>query len=115
MTTQLRHTRLAIVISILYSVGQVSLGLILHPYQTMQMLVEDTVFVWLSLLPSMLFVISVLLWRFIFDPFLVAVFGSYTVGIIPFIGLWFSLYMLYWQCLLVYLLFRFTHIFRDYS
>ena len=96
------------ILSTTYSIGQASLGLLLHPYQTMQDLVESGVFIWLSLLPFGLWMVGGGLWM---------VGNRLFFQTLPFIGLWifallwFSLFLLLWQILLLYLLVRFWQAF----
>ncbi len=105
-------------ISIGYSIGQLTLGLLLHPYQTMQMLVEDRVFIWMSLLPTAVLAVVTLLWRWLVVPSVQTVFSCQTSGFIgcdyiTFTSDWLTFFMLYWQVLLLYLLFRFTSVYRS--
>lgn len=101
-----------------YALGQISLGLLLHPYQTMQMLVEDRVFVWMSIAPTLLLAFATVVWRVILEPFLyflicqvAGVCGNDVVATtLAFLTNWFTFYMLYWQVLLMYLLFRFRSV-----
>jgi hypothetical protein len=62
-------------LSVLYIVGRFILGLLLHPYQSMQILLEEKVFVWLTLTPAMLLAIITLAWRGLFLPGLSAIFN----------------------------------------
>jgi hypothetical protein len=104
-------------LSILYSVGQLTLGLLLHPYQTMQSLVEDKVFVWMTLLPTGVLAIVTVLWRFLIVPAVQLVFSCQKTGFVgctwlPFFSNWLTFFCLYWQILLLYLFFRFSSIFK---
>jgi hypothetical protein len=108
---------LAAAASIFYSLGQITLGLLLHPYQTMQSLVEDKVFVWMTLLPTGVYVVAKALWHFIIIPVVHYVFScssSNFLGcdLIPFFANWLVLFCVFWQILLLYLLLRFFLIFR---
>jgi hypothetical protein len=102
--------------SLFYSIGQLSLGLLLHPYRTMQMLVEDKVFVWMALIPTLLLGFSTIVWRFLLMPFLNIVLLDYSDQTIKVFMLlltnWFTFYMFFWQILLLYLLFRFSTVLR---
>ena len=106
------------VLSAGYSIGQITLGLLLHPYQTMQSLVEDGVFVWMTLLPTAVLAVVILLWRLLIVPVVQLVFscqggGGFAVlcGTLPFLSDWLMLFCLYWQVLLLYLLVRFHSVF----
>lgn len=93
-----------LVLSTSYSIFQASAGLLLHPYQTMQYLVEEKVFVWLTFIPTFILAVFVLLWWLSIRYFFLS---------IPFIGLWaFALvwavcFTVFWQILLLYFLIRF--------
>lgn len=98
--------------SFLYSCGQIGLGLLVHPYQTMQSLVEEKVFVWMSLLPMGVLAAVTITWRYIIVPMVGMVFSCQQTGFIgcqllPFLSNWITFFIVYWQVLLVYLLFRF--------
>jgi len=103
--------------SFIYALGQITLGLLLHPYQTMQSLVKDKVFVWMSLLPTLVLALVTLLWRFSIVPIVGLVFSCRATD---FVGCEFlslvsnviTFFCLYWQVLLFYLLFRFTVVFK---
>jgi len=103
--------------SVMYSVGQLGLGLLLHPYQTMQMLVEDKLFVWMALIPTLMLGFATLVWRFIATPVLIFLLsGVATENFDLFLVLftnWFTFYMLFWQVLLLYLLFRFSSVLKE--
>lgn len=98
--------------SFFYSCGQIGLGLLLHPYQTMQSLVEEKVFVWMSLLPAGILAVVTVLWRFVVVP---VVRTSFSCAQTAFIGCellrffsnWMTFFIIFWQLMLVYLLFRF--------
>jgi len=129
-----------VVVSVGYSVGQITLGLLLHPYQTMQQLLEDKIFVWMALLPTGALGVVMLVWRFVVVPVVQMVFscssgggvaglaggameagfgdsliasGLLTLcGWLPFVADWLSLFCIYWQVLLLYLLVRFHLVFQ---
>lgn len=105
------------VLSFIYSLGQITLGVLLHPYQTMQMVVEDKVFVWMSLLPTGVLAIVTVLWRFGIVPLVRVMFTCAEVPLfacdyLPFISNWLTFFCIYWQVLLLYLLFRFSWVFK---
>lgn len=100
-----------------YAMGQIGLGLMLHPYQTMQSLVTDKVFVWMSLLPSLVLAVVTLAWRWLIVPTVQYFFSCQSSGVFlcDYLGLIANIvvfFCLYWQCLLLYLLFRFRSVFR---
>lgn len=106
--------------SVIYSLGQITLGLLVHPYQTMQSLVRDKVFVWMSLLPTLVLGLVTIGWRLLVVPLVSAVFSCQSSQIIgcwwlPFVSNWLTFFCLYWQILLLYLLFRFHSVFRQVS
>lgn len=111
---------IAVLASFLYSIGQITLGLLLHPYQTMQSLVQDKVFIWMTLLPVGVYVIAKVLWLFVLVPVVRYVFSCSTSSffgcdLIPFVANWLVLFCVYWQVLLLYLLLRFFLVFRTAS
>jgi hypothetical protein len=100
-----------------YAVGQIGLGLLLHPYQTMQSLVEEKVFIWMTLFPMGVLAVITMGWRFAVVPAVRLVFSCSTSGLIacdtlPFISNWLTFFCLYWQILLLYLFFRFSSVFK---
>ena len=106
-----------IITSLIYSVFQIAQGLLLHPYQTMQSLVRDKVFVWMTLLPTLVLALVTVIWRFLIVPLVGLIFScqaSSFVGcdILPFISDWLTFFCVFWQILLLYLLFRFSSVFR---
>ncbi len=104
--------------SLIYSIGQITLGLLLHPYQTMQLLVQEKVFVLMSLLPTVLLGLVTVLWRYLFVPLVRVVFSCTTAGFfgcdyIDFASNWLTFFIVFWQLLLLYLFFRFWWLYRD--
>lgn len=104
--------------SFFYSLFQISQGLLLHPYQTMQSLVREQVFIWMSFLPSIFLVGLTLIWRyilfiilkfFISHIFLIAP----LVSAVKFFGNCLIFFCLYWQIVLGYLLFRFREAWKN--
>lgn len=98
--------------SFLYSIGQITLGLLLHPYQTMQSLIQERVFVWMAAIPLYTLVVVTVLWRFILVPAVQLVFSCSTqyyfaCDALSFISNTLIFFCWYWQVLLVYLLVRF--------
>ncbi len=102
--------------SISYSLGQIALGLLLHPYQTMQSLVEDKVFVWMTLLPTGILGLVTVMWRFILVPTVQLAFSCssssfFLCDYLPFFSNWLTFFCIYWQVMLFYLLYRFQKAF----
>jgi len=94
--------------SIIYSLGQITLGLFLHPYQSMQNLVRDQVFIPLMLLPTLL----ASLFYILFAWWLLALFYDESI-IFRLVYRSFFFFFLFWQILLVYLFWRFRRAFSD--
>ncbi len=110
-------TTLTLVTSVIYSLAQITLGLLLHPYQTMQSLVRDKVFVWMSLLPSLTLAIVTVLWKLVVVPVVRLVFSCQSTGFVgcewlPFVSNWLTFFCIFWQIMLLYLLFRFNKVFK---
>ncbi len=104
-------------VAFIYSLGQITLGLLLHPYQTMQSLVRDKVFIWMALLPTGVLALVTVLWRFAVVPLVRLFFSCQSSNFggcewLPFISNWLTFFCIYWQILLMYLLFRFGWVFR---
>ncbi|MFH2118386.1 MAG: hypothetical protein ABII10_01470 [Candidatus Paceibacterota bacterium] len=102
--------------SLLYSVGQITQGLFLHPYQTMQLLVREKVFFWLSFLPTGVWVVARLFWGLVMVPLVRLVFSCNQTGFtgcsfIPFFARWLLYFCVLWQLVLLYLLVRFSYAF----
>lgn len=124
--------------SFLYSSAQISQGLIFHPYQTMQSLVQEKVFVWMSLLPTVFMAFVTIFWKIMLTPLIGMIFScregsegwmrwlivdvfnrpfwlSYgatqSCRVLPFISDWLIFFCIYWQIMLLYLLFRFKNVF----
>lgn len=94
--------------SLFYSLGQITLGLFLHPYQSMQNLVRDQVFIPLLFLPMLLASIFYLLFAW----WLIALFYDKSL-IFRLIYRSFFFFFLFWQILLIYLFWRFKRAFRN--
>ncbi len=106
-----------VVASVLYSLAQITFGLLVHPYQTMQSLVLDKVFVWMSLLPTLVLSLVTISWRWGVVPVVRLVFScqsTHFVGCnwLNFSSNWITFFCIYWQILLLYLLFRFSRAFK---
>lgn len=103
--------------SIAYAVGRIGLGLFLHPYQTMQSLIEEKVFIWMVMLPTAVLAVVTFMWRFLVVPLVGLVFSCSASGFggcswLPFFSNWLTFFCLYWQVLLFYLLFRFSKVLK---
>jgi hypothetical protein len=104
--------------SIAYSLGQIILGFLLHPFQTMQILVRDKYWLWMVLTPSVILLLGFILWQstwtiifYFFAPtpeFLLPLFGL----LLLLIKHWFFYFCLLWQILLLLLLIKFWRFFR---
>lgn len=100
------------VISIFYSLGQITLGFLLHPYQTMQTVVNDKVYSWMALLPVTALFGLIAVWKKIIVPLMRNFFSCSQSGVflcdwLPFISKVVVLYAWLWQGLLFYLFIRF--------
>lgn len=103
--------------SVGYSIGQITLGLLVHPYQTMQSLVQDKVFIWMTLLPTGLLAVVTAIWRFAVVPSVRVIFSCQATGFggcdwLPLVSNWITFFCVYWQVILLYLLVRFSKVFR---
>ncbi len=102
------------ILRLLYAMLRISAGLVLHPYQTMQsLLAAETKFVWLTLLPSVGLACITIIWRFMVVP-TVGLFVPCSelpvaaCAVLPFIGNALTFFCVYWQLILLYLLYRFS-------
>jgi hypothetical protein len=108
---------LALALSSGYTIAQSGVGLVLHPYQTMQEIARGKVFGWITLLPSLLLAILVIVWRYLALP-LAQVFGRCYPNLmlicdgLVFFSDWIVFFCIYWQILLMYLYFRFSRAFN---
>lgn len=101
----------------LYAVCRISAGLVLHPYQTLQSVVQEKVFLWLTILPSVILVFLMLNWRFWILPNLEIWFEChphypYICAGVHILAAWISFFCLYWQLLVGYLTVRFLLAFK---
>jgi len=106
--------------SFLYSIAQIIQGLFFHPYQTMQSLVRERIFFWLTLLPIAVWLIAQSVWAIIIVPVVSLVFSCSATGLvacelIPFFARWLLYFCLLWQLVLLYLFFRFVYAFYGKS
>ena len=104
--------------SFVYSLSQISLGLLSHPYKTMQLVVKGKLFSFVTLLPTAFLVFIILSWRLIITP-LIRIFYScssqhiFLCDFLPFLAHFMILFCFFWQLMLVYLLFRFYLLYRS--
>lgn len=99
--------------SVVYAVGQISLGEFLHPYQTMQLITAQKIYAPLALLPSLLLSILTVFWRIIFVPTVSLLFSCRQTELwvcdwLPFLATWIIFYCVLWQVMLLYLYYRFS-------
>ena len=112
--------KVSVISSLLYSTLQIAGGLIFHPYQTMQSLVKDKVFIWLSLLPTLFLGLVTVSWRFIVVPLVSSFFscqlsGFFLCDYLIFVGNFLILFCFYWQLMLFYFLLRFSTVFKQFA
>lgn len=106
-----------VIFSLIYSTGQITTGLLLHPYQTMQSLVQQQLFIWMALLPSLFLSLLTVFWKLAVVPTVRIVFscsssGFFACNWISFFSNIVTFFCMYWQILLLYLLVRFTLVYR---
>jgi hypothetical protein len=96
-------------LSFFYALGRFAFGLLVHPYQTMQLLVRQKMFVWVVLTPTFLLGIPTLAWNALLS--LAAPVLSIDLFwldlAISFLSTWITVFVVYWQIILLYLLARF--------
>ena len=107
-----------IIASVTYSIAQISQGLFFHPYQTMQSLLREKVFFWLTLLPTAIWIFARLIWGLVIVPLVRSVFSCSQTGfwgceLLPFFTRWLFYFCLLWQLVLLYLFVRFIYAFAQ--
>jgi hypothetical protein len=116
------ESKRSVILSFLYSVAQITQGLLLHPYQTMQSLVREHVFIWMSMLPMVVLAMVTIAWKWGLVPLVRLVtscqalttnWGTPICDVLPFISNWITFFCLFWQVMLLYLLYRFTWVFKE--
>ncbi len=106
------------ILSVCYALGQITLGLLLHPYTTVQSLVRDRSFFWMAVLPLITSLMAKVAWEFGIVP-LVQLFFSCSLtsmwlcNAVPFFAHWLLFFCLYWQAVVAYLFIRFALAFRS--
>ena len=96
-------------LSFTYSFGQIFLGLLLHPFQTMRMLVEDKYWAWLSFLPLLLLILAFILWH-VLVYFLPSIF-DHQFFLLELLKWWVFYFCFFWQFILISLLIKFWKFF----
>ncbi len=107
---------LNLLLSFIYSLGRFALGLLLHPYQSMQLLTEHKMFIWLTLLPTAILGLLTLLVRLLFlvlDNFVLLTSCPESAAIYSFLSTFIITFCIYWQLMLFYLLVRFKNLFNS--
>ena len=103
------------VLSTFYLSSTTVISLLLQPYQVMQLLVREKVFIWLVLTPSALLAFVTMVWRFLLIPFFQLFIScaeiSWGCGWLLFVANVITFFCLYWQVMLLYLLVRFHYAF----
>lgn len=104
-------------LSFIYSVGQITVGLLMHPYQTMQSLVKDRVFVWMAAIPLYILAVVTVGWKMLIVPAVQGFFSCSTdyfiaCDALSFVSNTLIFFCWYWQVLLLYLLVRFRLLVR---
>lgn len=104
-----------LILSFFYTLGRFALGLLLHPYQSMQLLAEHKMFIWLTLLPTAALGFLTVLIRLLF--LVLSYFDLTRVylqlltrqlsGVYPIVTTFIIIFCIYWQLMLFYLLLRF--------
>lgn len=113
----MEHQPHHLIASGIYAVLRISAGMILHPYQTLQSVVQEKIFLWLTVLPAGFLFVLMLSWRWWVLPNLEIWFDCqpyypYVCRIVRIIATWISFFCLYWQILVGYLTIRFLQAFK---
>ncbi len=114
----MKMTPISFLTSFFYSVVQITAGILLHPYQTVQSLAREKVFSWMVVLPTVVFVGAKILYLGLIVPSVRYFFSCRTqpfwgCDLIPFFANWLLFFCLYWQILLLYLFVRFWTAFHS--
>ena len=97
---------LGVLAALIYAGGQIFLGLLLHPYRSMQLIVRGKVFLPLAFSPLIFMLLLALLTK------TTGFWSLYTtVFLFRFLFSLLFFFCFYWQLMLVYLLLRFTRVF----
>lgn len=111
MAVTIRQLKIGMVVNALfgYRASVVVLGLLVHPYKTVQDVVRKGIPVGSIFFPLLCWIVGLILLRAI---------EHFLWILIPFLGVWWFLcvwgtvFLLLWQILLVYLFMRFSHSLR---
>lgn len=92
-------------------------GLLLHPYQTMQEVVEARAYFWIATSPALLWLFLKLFWTGLVVPIVRNVYVcselSLACNLLEFGAIWITHFSIMWQILLGYLLLRFRLLFSE--
>lgn len=107
-------------ISIGYSLFRISVGLIIHPYQTMQSLFKEPTFIFMTLLPTFFLGFLTMFWKGAFVPFVSLFFrcsgtGFFLCEFLNIFSNFVTFFCIYWQIILLYLFVKFHFVFDDYD
>lgn len=97
-----------------HSLASITLGLLVHPYQTVQTLIESPRWSWLVLTPTAVIMLATVTWKTLLGPVLQATGWFYCANhyhgwclLRLFLSNWLTWFVIYWQVLLLYLFARF--------
>ncbi len=104
-----------LILSFFYTLGRFALGLLLHPYQSMQLLAEHKMFIWLTLLPTAVLGFLTILIKLLFlilnyfdlTSVYLGLLTEQLSAIYPVTATFIIIFCIYWQLMLFYLLLRF--------
>lgn len=99
-----------IIESFIYSSGQMFLGLLLHPYRSVQLLVKNKILLPFIFYPSLIF----LFFYFSLRIGQIALFYN-DFFLVKFSYQWLFFFCFYWQLALFYLWFRFSRAFKNHA
>lgn len=104
-------------VSSVYAICQIAVGLVLHPYQTLQSVVQEKVFLWMSVFPGVLLFFLIVNWRMWMLAFLEFWFDCsphfpLLCQLADVMALWIAFFCVYWQILVGYLTIRFILVFQ---
>lgn len=107
-------------LSIFYSLFRIAVGLMIHPYQTMQSLFKEPVFIFMTILPTFLLGFLTMFWKIIFVPFVGLFFrcsnsGFFLCEFLTIFSNFVTFFCIYWQVILLYLFIKFHFVFDDYE
>lgn len=91
-------------LSFIYALARFSYGLLVHPYQTMQLVLKEKFFIWLILVPTLTLGLITGIWHWLTLSLLAEI--ANLRGVIL-VGNWVTFFCFYWQVMLFYLWLRF--------